>query len=103
MKMLHRDEFARLGIDTREFGETMWHYLEKPKPRVVKTFFVRTDKEQVIHRSASLVLSCGSGNGMIFALLREVGTSEPMLETSSLTVMGWATSSNAGRSWVSNH
>src|SRR5215470_2044533 len=60
VRMLHRDEFARFGIDTREFGETAWRYQEKPLPLVAKTFFVLTENEQVVHRSAKLALSCGA-------------------------------------------
>jgi hypothetical protein len=90
VRMLHRDEFARFGIDTRVFGETAWHYQEKPQPRVVKTFFVRTENEQVVHRSAALVLSCGAGKGMLsLGLAREVGPSELTIEPSPLTVKGW--------------
>jgi len=89
MRMLHRDEFARFGIDTRKFGEAAWRYQEKPHPRVVKTFFVRTENEQVFHRSASLVLTCGAGNDTTaLGLAREVGRSEPTIEPSPLTIKG---------------
>jgi hypothetical protein len=87
MRMLQRDEFARFGIDTREFGETAWRYQEKPHPRIVKTFFVRTENEQVVHRSANLVLTCGAGNRTTaLGLAREVGPSERTIEASPLTV-----------------
>jgi len=90
VRMLHRDEFARFRIDTREFGETTWRYQEKPRPRVVKTFFVLTENEQVVHRSATLVLSCGAGKGMMaLGLAREVGPSELTIEPPPLTVKGW--------------
>jgi hypothetical protein len=88
VRLLHRDEFSRFGIDTRDFGEADWHYVEKPKPAVLKTFFVRTDKEQIVHRSAALRLSCGSGKAVIFALTRELGPSEPALETQPMTADG---------------
>ena len=81
MRMLNRDEFARFGIDTRDFGETNWRYVGKPKPAVIKTFFIRTEKERLVHRSVMLRLNCGSGTAMTFALAREVGPSEPTLAT----------------------
>jgi hypothetical protein len=89
VRMLHRDEFARLGIDTRDFGETDWRYKEKPKPRIFKTFFVRTDNEQLVHRSATLVLSCGSGKGMVLGLVRELAPSESADESAPLSAKAW--------------
>jgi hypothetical protein len=89
VRMLHRDEFARFRIDTREFGETTWRYQEKPRPRVVKSFFVLTENEQVVHRSAILTFTCYEGGFTALGLAREVGTSEPTIEPSPLTVKGW--------------
>src|SRR5262249_51615318 len=88
IRLLHRDEFARFGIDARDFGETGWHYVEKPKLTAVKTFFVRTEKEQLVHRSAMLELSCYSPKTMTIWLAREVGPSEPTFATPPLTAKG---------------
>jgi hypothetical protein len=86
MRLLHRDEFSHFGIDTRDFGETNWHYVEKPNSAAVKTFFMRTDKEQLVHRSVTLRLNCASRAAITFILSRELGASEPALEMQPLTV-----------------
>jgi hypothetical protein len=88
MRLLHRDEFAGFGIDTRDFAETDWHHVEKPKLTAVKTFFVRTEKEQLVHRSAMLGLSCDSAKTMTIWLAREVGPSEPAFATPPLIAKG---------------
>jgi hypothetical protein len=41
-RFLQRDEFARFGIDARDFGETGWSFMEKPAVAMIKTYFVRT-------------------------------------------------------------
>jgi hypothetical protein len=39
VRYLDRDDLVRFGIDRREFGETVWHFAEKPTASISKRFF----------------------------------------------------------------
>jgi hypothetical protein len=45
VRFLCRDEIVRLGMDRREFGETGWHFTDKPRPSVSKAYFIRSGNE----------------------------------------------------------
>jgi len=55
---LTRDDAARFGIDRREFGETVWQLIDKPRPAIVKTFFVRADNGERRYVNAFVSVSC---------------------------------------------
>ena len=74
MRLLERDELARFGIDRREFGETVWHFADKPTVAISKRFFVRTDNgDRPRYRNGYVRLDCRSGReiGLTFAQQRD--------------------------------
>jgi hypothetical protein len=75
-RFLQRDELVRFGIDTREFGETSWWYVEKPIVAIAKGFFVRTGKQEPAYPNALLRLSC-AGKAIRLTFARERTLSEP--------------------------
>src|SRR5260370_37294288 len=70
-RFLQRDELVRFGIDTREFGETDWRFVEKPNAAIAKGFFVRSGEADPAHPEALLRLNCGAGTAMRLTLARE--------------------------------
>jgi hypothetical protein len=59
-RFLDRDELVRFGIDRRDFGETRWHFADKPTVAMSKRFFVRTDSgDQPRYRNGLVRLDCG--------------------------------------------
>src|SRR5260370_30925748 len=74
-RFLQRDELVRFGIDTREFGETDWRFVEKPNAAITKGFFVRSGEAAPAHPEALLRLNCGTGTAMRLTLARERGAS----------------------------
>jgi hypothetical protein len=74
-RFLQRDEFVRFGIDTREFGETDWRFVEKPSAAIAKGFFVRSGEANPALPEALIRLSCGAGKAMRLTLARERSTS----------------------------
>jgi hypothetical protein len=70
-RFLQRDELLRFGIDTREFGETEWRYVEKPNAAIAKGFFMRSGVADPAHPEALLRLNCGAGKAMRLTLARE--------------------------------
>jgi hypothetical protein len=70
-RFLQRDELVRFGIDTREFGETDWRFVEKPNAAIAKGFFVRSGEADPAHPEALLKLNCGAGKAMRLTLARE--------------------------------
>jgi hypothetical protein len=56
---LSRDDAARFGLDRREFGETVWQFLDKPQPTIRKMFFVRADNGERRYINALVSVSCG--------------------------------------------
>jgi hypothetical protein len=78
VRFLERDELARFGIDTREFGETGWWFAHMPFAAVTKRFFVRTDnksagdgKEKSAYSNALVGLSCGSDGSRRLTFARD--------------------------------
>jgi hypothetical protein len=82
VRFLQRDELVRLGIDTREFGETGWRLVAKPTAAIAKTYFARTENEQFAYRNAIVRLGCGAGKTMSLVIGREVGASASMSDLS---------------------
>jgi hypothetical protein len=76
-RFLDRDEIARFGIDRREFGEDAWRFVDKPRPVMVKSFFVRTDDDQHRYVNGLVSLNCGAGSAIVLALVRQHLASEP--------------------------
>src|SRR5215831_18327199 len=70
-RFLQRDELVRFGIDTRDFGETDWRFVEKPNVAVAKGFFVHTSDADRAHPEALLRLDCGAGTAMRLTFARE--------------------------------
>jgi hypothetical protein len=70
-RFLQRDELVRFGIDTREFGETDWRFVEKPNVAIAKGFFVRSGEADPAHPEALLRLNCGAGKAMRLTFARE--------------------------------
>jgi hypothetical protein len=70
-RFLQRDELVRFGIDTREFGETDWRFVEKPNAAIAKGFFVRSGDANPAHPEALIRLNCGAGKAMRLTLARE--------------------------------
>jgi hypothetical protein len=66
---------VRFGIDTREFGETDWRFVEKPNAAIAKGFFVRGGEANPAHPEALIRLNCGAGKAMRLTLARERSTS----------------------------
>jgi len=76
-RFLERDEVVRFGIDRREFGESVWRFVSKPKPEMDKRFFSRTDGDQIRYLDGLASLVCGAGPAIGFALVRQHVASEP--------------------------
>ncbi len=55
---LMRDDAARFGLDRREFGETVWQFVDKPRPAIIKMFFVRADNGERRYVNAFVSVSC---------------------------------------------
>jgi hypothetical protein len=68
VERLSRDDAARFGLDRREFGESVWRFIDKPTPTIRKDFFVRTRNEQPRYIDALVQLSCGNGSGAVYVL-----------------------------------
>ena len=60
VRFLRRDEIVRLGMDRREFGETGWHFTDKPRPTISKAYFIRSGNKGFPYRTAFLRMDCGS-------------------------------------------
>ena len=70
---LTRDDAARFGLDGREFGETVWQFVDEPQPAIRKMFFVRADNGERRYVNALVSVSCvpSLGGRAIAALARE--------------------------------
>jgi hypothetical protein len=85
LRFLQRDELVRFGLDTRAFGETGWHYVEKPRPAILKIYFVRSGGLQpagsgeILHHNAFLRMNCGDARSMSLT----IGVQTTANETSS--------------------
>lgn len=58
VERLSRDDAAHFGLDRREFGETVWRFLDKPTPTIKKVFFARTQSDEPLYVDGLLDLSC---------------------------------------------
>jgi hypothetical protein len=85
LRFLQRDELVRFGLDTRAFGETGWHYVEKPRPAILKIYFVRSGGLQpagsgeLLYRNTFLRMNCGDARSMSLT----IGVQTTANETSS--------------------
>ena len=70
-RFLQRDELVQFGLDTREFGETSWWFVEKPVVTIAKGFFVRAGMQQPAYPDAMLRMSCGAGKSIRLTFARE--------------------------------
>lgn len=75
---LTRDDAARFGLDRREFGETVWQFVDKPRPAVTKMFFVRADSGEHRYVNALVSVSCvpSLGGRAIAVLARQRAASD---------------------------
>ena len=71
VKLLQRDEIVRFGIDRREFGENVWQFVDGAAPKIMKTFFVRTDGDQPHYVDGVIEVGCSMGGGMFLILARQ--------------------------------
>jgi hypothetical protein len=55
---LSRDDAARFGLDRREFGESVWRFIDKATPAMQKIFFVHTRSEEPRYIDGLVHLSC---------------------------------------------
>jgi hypothetical protein len=77
VRFLERDELVRFGIDRREFGETVWHFRNKPTVAVQKRFFVHADNgEQSRYLNGFVSLQCGGKQEIRLAFAQEHDSSE---------------------------
>jgi hypothetical protein len=76
-RFLERDELVRFGIDRREFGETVWQFVDKPTPAMRKRFFARTNSDQIPYLDGVVSLDCGAGPAIRLVVAREHIASEP--------------------------
>jgi len=79
VKYLDRDDLVRFGIDRREFGETLWHFAEKPRASISKRVFFRADdRDHARYRNGLVRMDCGGGQhiSIVFAQERE-GAEKP--------------------------
>jgi tetratricopeptide (TPR) repeat protein len=60
VRFLRRDEIVRFGMDRREFGETGWHFTDKPRPTISKAYFMRSGNKEFPYRTAFLRMDCGA-------------------------------------------
>jgi hypothetical protein len=76
---LSRDDAARFGLDRREFGETVWRFIDKSGPTIIKGFFVRTGGEEPHYIDGFVNLSCGRRPSVRYVLAfgRELLPSDP--------------------------
>jgi hypothetical protein len=76
---LSRDDAVRFGLDRREFGETVWRFVDKPRAAIIKLFFVRTGSEEPRYIDGLVNLSCAKGPSVRYVLAfgRELLPSDP--------------------------
>ena len=60
VRFLRRDEIVRLGMDRREFAETGWHFMDRPRPTISKAYFIRSGNKGLPYRTAFLRMDCGT-------------------------------------------
>jgi hypothetical protein len=84
---LSRDDAARFGLDRREFGETVWRFVDKPTPAIRKVFFVRTRSEQPHYIDGLIQLSCRkTGVQYVLTLARDLLPTEPSAPSAQASV-----------------
>jgi hypothetical protein len=89
MRYLERDELVSFGIDRRDFGETVWHFGDRPTPAVSKSFFVRTGGgDQRRYRNGLLSLGCGFGLGHRLAVAQEHDPQQKSADAVGIDVNG---------------
>jgi hypothetical protein len=82
LHFLQREELVRYGLDTRAFGETGWHYIEKPRPAMLKAYFVQTGgphpagSRELPYRTGFLRLNCGDARFMPLTMGVEMAANE---------------------------
>jgi hypothetical protein len=64
----NRDDAVCFGLDRREFGETVWHFVDKPRPAIIKMFFVRTGSDEPRYIDGLVNLSCAKGPSVRYVL-----------------------------------
>jgi hypothetical protein len=79
VKFLQRDDLVRFGLDPREFGETVWQFVDKPATLITKRFFVRGDGDQPHYLDATISVVCTPALGMHVLLTRQPLGSDPPL------------------------
>jgi hypothetical protein len=64
VRFLRREEIIRFGMDRREFAETSWHFLDKPRATLSKAWFMRSGNPKFPYRTAFMRMDCGAGKSM---------------------------------------
>src|SRR5580704_2571426 len=86
IRLLQRDEIVRFGVDRREFGETVWRFVDKPFPKVSKLFFVRVDGDQPHYIDAMIEFTCNGATSMNLAVARQQLPSDTYFSSTALPV-----------------
>ncbi len=81
LEPLTRDDVVRFGLDRREFGETVWQYVDKPAPTVRTLFFAHTESGEFRYLDGFVSVSCGKGFNIhnVLAFGRERLGSDPLV------------------------
>lgn len=83
---LSRDDAARFGLDRREFGETVWRFIDKSRPAIRKDFFVHTRSGEPHYIDGMVSLSCGPRAEYVLTIGRELLPSDPSVLSAQLPV-----------------
>ena len=92
LRFLQRYEIVRYGLDKRQFGETGWHYVEKPGPAISKAYFVRTGQQQLAgplglpYRNAFVQMNCSDADLMLLTVGIEMARDEEGISSHPLTI-----------------
>src|SRR5262249_30207648 len=76
MRFLRREEIVGLGMERREFGETSWHFADKPLPIISKTYFIRSGNKGFPYRTAFVHMDCGTAKLQPLTVGIEMGGDE---------------------------
>jgi hypothetical protein len=92
LRFLQRYEIVRFGLDRRQFAETGWHYVDKPRPTISKAYFVQTGHQQLAgprgipYRNAFLRMNCGDANLMPLTVGIEMARDEEGVGSHPITI-----------------
>jgi hypothetical protein len=68
LSYLQREQLVSFGIDRREFGETVWRFVDKPALKIRKLFFVRADGDQPRYVDGVIEIGCNAVFGGLYLM-----------------------------------